>query len=225
MREKLSQYIDLLFSHAALTVENAELKEEILQNTLERYDDLLKEGRTEQEAYRITVDGIGDLSGLIELEKPSYAQPLYEKPAPVHPDHHPAPASKREDGAEQTFQSKAANQDTVHAKRENAGMQSAIWLLATAAYFWLSFRTGAWHITWIIFLIAPALSCIAAGAAERRSGAEAGAGKAVAALWLLTAALYIVLSFASGAWHLTWILFLIAGAATGLLHAIYDWRS
>lgn len=63
---------------------------------------------------------------------------------------------------------------------------------------------------------------------ERRSRREkpsrSGRGAAIAALWLLTTALYFVLSFATGAWHLTWILFLIAGAATGLVSAIYDWK-
>ena len=79
-------------------------------------------------------------------------------------------------------------------------------------------------ITWILFLIAPAVISILNAVLDAKSRPGSGRSAAIAALWLLTTALYFVLSFATGAWHLTWILFLIAGAATGLVSAIYDWK-
>ncbi|MCH5352335.1 MAG: hypothetical protein J1E06_02585 [Acutalibacter sp.] len=39
-------------------------------------------------------------------------------------------------------------------------IRSAYWPLVTAFYFLLSFGTGKWHITWIVFLIAPAVDSI-----------------------------------------------------------------
>lgn len=66
MRERLIEYIDGLFSGAALNMRNAEIKEEILQNTLEHYDDLLSEGKSEQEAYDTVIQGIGDVRPLVE---------------------------------------------------------------------------------------------------------------------------------------------------------------
>ncbi len=39
-------------------------------------------------------------------------------------------------------------------------IRSAYWPLVVAVYFLLSFGTGKWYITWIIFLIAPALDSI-----------------------------------------------------------------
>ena len=48
MKERLRVYVQGLFRGAALTIQNAELKEEILQNTLEHYDDLLAEGKIRQ---------------------------------------------------------------------------------------------------------------------------------------------------------------------------------
>lgn len=68
MRERLIEYIDGLFSGAALNMRNAEIKEEILQNTLEHYDDLLSEGKSEQEAYDTVIQGIGDVRPLVEPE-------------------------------------------------------------------------------------------------------------------------------------------------------------
>ena len=212
MREKLREYIDILFSRAALTVENAELKEEVLQNTLEHFDDLLREGRSEQEAYRAAVDAVGDLSGLIELEKPDFTKPLYERPAPVHPAYAPGRrVTEEEDADEMPYEPEAKA-----GKYRRRGVRGGIWLLALAAYFLLSFRTGAWHLTWVIFLIAPALCALASGTRTR--------GGAVAALWLGITAVYFLLSFATGLWHLTWIVFLIAAAATGLLCALLDYK-
>ena len=46
MREKISVYVDELFSDAALTIRNAEVQQEILQHTLDRYDDLIAAGKT-----------------------------------------------------------------------------------------------------------------------------------------------------------------------------------
>lgn len=65
MREKLKQYIEQLFARAPRTQSAQELKEEMLQNLLDKYDDLIMEGKTEEDAYRLAVAGIGDVSGLI----------------------------------------------------------------------------------------------------------------------------------------------------------------
>ena len=52
MREKISVYVDELFSDAALTIRNAEVQQEILQHTLDRYDDLIAAGKTPEELLR-----------------------------------------------------------------------------------------------------------------------------------------------------------------------------
>ena len=39
-------------------------------------------------------------------------------------------------------------------------INSLIWLVATILYFLLSFGTGAWYITWLIWLIAPCVQMI-----------------------------------------------------------------
>ena len=84
MREKLEAYVGQLFADAALTIRNAEVKQEILQHTLDRYDDLIAAGKSEQEAYDEAVGGIGDVSGLYEHKKPEAAaeHKTREFPAP-----------------------------------------------------------------------------------------------------------------------------------------------
>ena len=39
----------------------------------------------------------------------------------------------------------------------------SFWLIAVCVYIVVSFMTGAWHITWIIFLIAAAISSLIKG--------------------------------------------------------------
>ena len=39
-------------------------------------------------------------------------------------------------------------------------VSSVIWLIATILYFLISFGTGAWYITWLIWLIAPCVQTV-----------------------------------------------------------------
>lgn len=66
MEPKLREYIERLFCTAPKTHQAYELKEEIIRNTIERYHDLLRDGKSEGEAYNLAIEGIGDINELIE---------------------------------------------------------------------------------------------------------------------------------------------------------------
>lgn len=66
MRDKIEAYIEELFWKAPNTPQTRDLKEEILGNTLEKYEDLLAGGMDEDSAYRSAISGIGDVDELIE---------------------------------------------------------------------------------------------------------------------------------------------------------------
>ena len=69
MEERIRKYIDDLFDGSAPTKKAVELKEEMIQNLNDKYNDLISEGKTPEAAYNIAVAGVGDVSGLImELE-------------------------------------------------------------------------------------------------------------------------------------------------------------
>ena len=59
MYDKLREYIESLFKDAPDTVKTVELKEEMLQNLYEKYNDLLADARSEQAAFTIAVSGEG----------------------------------------------------------------------------------------------------------------------------------------------------------------------
>lgn len=67
MEPKLRDYIEYLFSNAPRTKQAYELKEEIIRNTIERYHDLVAEGKAEGEAYNLAIAGIGDINELLEV--------------------------------------------------------------------------------------------------------------------------------------------------------------
>ena len=66
MREQLRAYVLRLFAQAPDTQRNRELREEILQNTLDRFDDLVAQGVPEESAYTQAVGSIGDVESLME---------------------------------------------------------------------------------------------------------------------------------------------------------------
>ena len=74
MREQLISYVNSLF---AGNPEAEEIRQEILQNTMDRYDDLVAEGKNPQAAYGLAIAGIGDVSELLN--------------GPAAPAEHPEP--------------------------------------------------------------------------------------------------------------------------------------
>lgn len=65
MEDKLRRYVDGLFKDVPQTKSMVELKEEMIQNLSEKYQDLLQEGKTNDMAFNIAISGIGDISSLI----------------------------------------------------------------------------------------------------------------------------------------------------------------
>ena len=122
MREQLIQYIHLLF---AGTPNSEDMQQEILQNTLDRYDDLLSQGKAPEAAYRLAIAGIGDIQEIIG----NMPVQISEKPV-----------------AKQTATAKTASGlvKTI----------DSVWgILTLVIYLGISFYSGAWYITWLLFPI------------------------------------------------------------------------
>lgn len=66
MNEKIKRYIDSLFENAPKNIKTYELKEELLSNVNEKYNDLLDMGLDENQAYSKAVENIGKIDELIE---------------------------------------------------------------------------------------------------------------------------------------------------------------
>ena len=75
MRNKLICYVEGLFEGIPETPEVVQLREEILQNTLDRFDEECAKGASEAVAYNVAVLGIGDPDELLA----AYRKPKKEK--------------------------------------------------------------------------------------------------------------------------------------------------
>lgn len=65
MINKFRERLDELFINAPKTHRAVELKEELLANLMDKYNDLVSSGKSEEDAFNITISGIGDIEDLI----------------------------------------------------------------------------------------------------------------------------------------------------------------
>lgn len=82
MKEKLRQYVEILFAAAPRTPKAEEMKEELLANLQDKYEDLIKSGYDSMGAFHIALSGIGDPEELFtecrDAEKNQATEPVSE---------------------------------------------------------------------------------------------------------------------------------------------------
>jgi len=66
MNERIVRHMDMLFDAAPRTRKTLELKQEMTQNANDKYQDLLADGYSEEDAYQNVIGSIGDVSELFE---------------------------------------------------------------------------------------------------------------------------------------------------------------
>ena len=208
MREQLIQYVELLFAGAR----NCEdIKQEILQNTLDRYDDLIAEGKVPEAAYRLAITGIGDISEI-----------LGTKPLPV-PSGQPSAAEPEEE--------ENPRRKLLRAIAVGLYIVSAIPLIVLSELFGWDILGLCCTLTIVAFAT---VILVFTGKKtpqepeEERLEAEEDARKSPLAksigglIWAIGLAVYFILSFSTFAWHITWVIFPILAAVDGLVNTIID---
>ncbi len=210
MREQLLQYVNLLFAGAP---DSDDIRQEILQNTLDRYDDLISQGKTPEAAYRLAISGIGDINEILNQEP---EQPVFHDPAPARD------IPTQED-------------DTAERKKARA-FAIAFYIVSPIPMFILSefgYATLGLCMTLLLVAAATALLIIyrkpdseefpTHTKSEPRSEPRQELKKSFGSLiWAIGIALYFILSFLTNAWYITWLLFPIIGCVEGLVNAIID---
>lgn len=71
MNNKIKNYVDVLFSDVPGTRKARELKEEILSNMSERFEDYISQGKTENQAYSLVISSMGDIDEMLESVMPN----------------------------------------------------------------------------------------------------------------------------------------------------------
>lgn len=213
MREQLAQYVDLLFAGSDGA---EEIKQEILQNTLDRFDDLVARGSTEEAAYRQAIAGIGDVGELLGGESPD-ARPQPEIVDPLPGFEGTAPAVARMMRAVAIFLYIVSPVPLLLLDTlgwDNIGMCLTLVIVAIATLLLLTFKAPAGKK-------AAQDSQQATGTAEGRKNLDASIKKLMRTLGVV---LYFVISFSTGAWLVTWLIFPIEKALEGVVCAGLDLR-
>ncbi len=65
MNAKIKNYVETLFSDIPRSKKAIELKEEMLSNMNERYEDYVREGKTENQAYSLVIANLGDVDEIL----------------------------------------------------------------------------------------------------------------------------------------------------------------
>ena len=188
MKEKLKEHIQILFADAERRSPDnrqlAELKEELLQNTLEKYDHMIETGRTPETAYALAISGIGDIEELLNHvigEDPIARSACEAKPSdtPANPAFRDKdPEENREsdetdenvDGDEddEDDEGEKGNRKRPPRSRWYALVSGIIWTVTLGSYFALSFATHAWSVTWLLFIMGIAADNVAEGIFDLR---------------------------------------------------------
>lgn len=176
MREKLKEHIRVLFADAERRSPGnprlAELKEELLLNTQEKYDHLVATGRTPEAAYVAAINGIGDIEGLLNDvigARPAREESVSAAPAVSYAEPEKAERNRDEDDEDDDDD----DEDSGKGKRPPRSpwyklVSGIIWTVVLSAYFAISFTTHAWSVTWLLFIMGIAADCVAEGIFDLR---------------------------------------------------------
>lgn len=200
MREQLIQYVELLFAGAG---DCEDIKQEILQNTLDRYDDLVAQGKVPEAAYRLAIAGIGDINEILGTPVPSTAV--------SHP------VTVEDDG------------DTPTKKLLRAVAVGLYILCPLPLIVLCELGTETLGLCGTLAIVAVAtVMILLAGKKERpekddeeSDDNESELNKSISAvLWAVGLGVYFLLSFTTRAWHITWVIFPVLVALDSLVSAI-----
>ncbi len=213
MNEKLRDYIEFIFKDAPKTKEVVELKEEMLQNLIEKYNDLVAEGKSSDAAYNIATASIEDVNELIyQLKNHSNSSMEYEK-------------------------------ELQKSKKQSALFISiAVMLYILSVVPVILLDDGVIGVVIMFVMIAIATGLIIynqiskpkydkkdttmveefkewkANKVENNSVFKAISG----AMWSIITAIYFIVSFTTFAWHITWVIFLIGACIQAIIKAVFE---
>lgn len=201
MRDELIRYIDLLFAGAP---EAAEIKQEILQNTLDRYDDLIKQGKAPGAAYRLAISGIGDINEILS----GNATPADQNTRPA--------------------QAVAELQELSPQRKMLRAVAIALYIICPLPLFLLQDERGLCGLL-IIVAVATALIVLSAGKKKKGEAFQEAPtpqqklrSSISSVIWTVCVIIYLAVSFSTQAWGITWVLFPLTGAIEGLITALMD---
>ena len=215
MMEKLREHVEGLFTGAPKTKKAVELKEELLANLIDKYNDLVAQGNSEQEAFAKVKQSIGDIDelirGLKETDVMDYGRMQQERKRTA----------------------------LVVSIAVGLYMLAFLFLIITVAalhknpvtMFAMTVLISAFPTCLLIyhFMSRPKYQKTDDTIVEEfkewksKSSHTRKVYQSVSSIfWTLTVAIYLLLSFMTGAWFITWIIFIIASAVDKIIKLAFQ---
>ena len=213
MKDKLRNFIESLFEDAPKNKQTIELKEEMLQNLIDKYNDLVDSGKSSEAAYNIATASIGDIHELIrQIEKREENNPLFEQ-----------------------------NYDKGR-KRFALLLSISVMLYILCVVPVILLEDSVLGVVIMFVMVAIATGLILynnmtkpkylkkdstvveefkewkANSTEKNTLYQS----ITKVMWSCITILYFIVSFLTMAWHITWIIFLIGSAIQGIISAIFE---
>lgn len=215
MNKRIESYIAGLFRGVPMTRRAQELREELTANCLERYEDYLREGRSESEAFSLMAANVGDIDALLDDLKPD--APLKELI-----DYY------RQRRARNTAVSVALYilSPTVVILGSGLGLEDSpvvlMFLLIAAATGLLIYT----HMSVPYDVAAYNRSLSGAPDPDDEDGYRMRNGESLRSIdsliWAITTVIYFIWSFSTMHWHITWVAWLIGYALTRIAHLLFE---
>ncbi len=216
MINKIRSYIEHAFEGVPQTKKVLELKEELLGNLIEKYNDFLKNGKSEEEAYTSAVSGIGDISELVENLR---------EPYPLSPET-PKERSKRAIfvAIAVVLYIMSAFMIPVFAVKFGDPI-----IGIAVMFFFIAIATGLLiynNMTRAKYVKSDESMIEDFKAYRVNNEKERSAVKLFkSAYWSLVVATYLLVSFLFGIWAYSWIIFIIATAIEKIVMGVMQLRS
>ncbi len=214
MENRIREHVEELFREAPQTRKTLELKEEMVQNLVEKYHDLVAEGKNEKAAYEIVIAGIGDVGELIDDLKMSYVSDPFEE--------------RKAKQRSALFTSIAVMMYILSVvpliimdelnMSEVAGIAIMFVMIALATGLLIYNNMTKVHYRRTDDTVVEEFKEWKADRGNNRSAKDAISG----IVWSLTIAAYFLISFATGAWHITWVIFIIGMAVKNIVKIVMD---
>lgn len=223
MKEKIKQHFNQIFTEAPKTRKALDLKQEMMQNAMDKYDDMVADGYSEEDAYKNVIESIGDVSELFpEMEERNLL------------------TLSEHDRKKKAMLTAAAVGMYIFAGVVFFGAS----LLGGMMHVYYFDFTSLGLVIALLICIAPTIMLVYAAnmypgytkreqesMVERYKEARHGSNKEKAVrgsiysiIWTLAVVLFFIISFATDYWELTWLIFLIALCIQSIVKLIFSMR-
>lgn len=216
MIKKIRNYVEQIFEEYPKTKKARELKDELVANLIEKYNDLLAQEKSEEDAYNIVIASIGDINELIgDLDKTNNESLIY-----------------------------IMNERKKNAKYIATAIMLYIVSVVPVIYFDMAWGNDEIGVIMMFFIVAIATGLLVyVGVSKPKNFGDKEVGvreftkfsstkkhqnyirsTILSAFWVSILAIYFIISFAFESWAYSWIIFIVGIAINQIIIAVFEMR-